>query len=255
MTRIDPAAAVAGYLRDFSDSIAVLPASEVVDLGHLRGVFTGRAMFNRFYDAVHPSRISDEDVERVRDLSRQRGVRPVWIVDRSSLNERIERALTEAGFQQSSEWTGMWRELRDVEVTAPPTGLEVRRVAGEADLRHFTAICHETEHCSAEQAGTFFDLFAALGAIQWRHLIAIWGGEPVATASMFVTGNIAALDWVNTLPRARKRGIAAHLVTRLLDEARSSCELAVLTSTSAGESVYRKLGFEECSRIVACRML
>lgn len=250
MSTLAPAAAVAAYLRDFSDSIALLPGARRVDFGHVRGVLTGRAMFNRFYDAVHPSRVTVEDVATIAAATREQ-VRTAWLLDEARVAD-LAPALEAHGFRSFATWSGMWRGTDGVPSAPLPAGVTVATIDDVEALRTWSRVCAGVEGFSRAQEETFFDLFATLRAhaAPWTHLLATINGREVATASLFVTGRIAAVDWVNTIPDARGRGIAGALVTRLLRDARGTYDLAVLTSTAAGESVYRRLGFARCSGVV-----
>lgn len=255
MTAYEPAAAVSTYLREFSDSIALLEGARRFDLGHLRSVLTGRAMFNRVYDAAFPSRVTAEDVSIVSRFAREENVRPVWLLDSDHIDDETTRELQRHGFAPTARWSGMWYEGAEVSHIEPPAGLVVSRVQDLGALQVWIRICAEVEGFSPAQEETFADLFTMLmhQSAAWTHLIAREADRPVATASMFLTGRIAAVDWVNTIDAARRRGIARYLVSMLLREMRASYDLAVLTSTKIGEPVYRQLGFRECSRITAYR--
>lgn len=250
------AQAVAAYLRAFSDSLTCLPGTTSVDLGHLRAVFTGRPMFNRIYDAVAPSGATAADVPRVSALSLQYGVNPVWIVDVDRVDDEFAKALAGHGFSRTATWLGMARERKQPLTCELPDGLSVEDVNDERAVRQWARVCSEVEGFSALQERTLCELFARLHErrARWRHSIGWINGEPVATASLLVIDRIAALDWVNTRATYRRRGIAAHLAARLLNEATGRYEIAVLTSTPSGESLYRRLGFEDCSRIAAYRL-
>lgn len=250
------AAAVSTYLRDFSDSIALLGDSKRFDFGHIRGVFTGRAMFNRFYDAAYPSLVTAADIPRLAAVAAEEKCRPVWLLDMDHIDAGLSDALQSHGFVRKAEWSGMWRDVEDLPRVDQPNGLSVRRVDDDATLRVWSRVCVDVEEFTSSQEETFTDLFLTLQRQHagWTHLIAGMDGRPVATASLLITNRIAAVDWVNTLPEARRRGIAHHLVSRLLHEAAGSYDVAVLTSTADGESLYRRLGFQHCSRVSAWRL-
>ena len=256
MTPLMAPGAVFTYLRDFSDSIALLPGAKPFDFGHVRGVFTGRAMFNRFYDATYPSIVTAADVARLAGVALQQKCRPVWLFDTDRIDAAVAGALEANGFVQKATWSGMWRGAGDLPQAEPPDGLTISRVDDSDELLTWIRICVEVEGFSAEQGKTFTELFQTLREqnVPWTHLIASIDGRAVATASLFLTTRIAAIDWVNTLPDARRRGIASHLVSRLLSDAAGTWDVAVLTSTGDGESLYRRLGFQHCARVAAYRL-
>ena len=251
-----PADAVFTYLRDFSDSLRLLDGAHSVDLAHLRAVFTHRAMFNRIYDAAYPSRVTREDAGHIATLVRQQNVaRAVWLLDADRVGETMRSALEASGFAPKATWTGMWRSAEELpRVHAPPRITVTHAETGDS-LRAWSRICAEVEAYSPAQEETLTDVFTVLQRhrANWTHLVAHLDGRAVATASLFLTRRIAAIDWVHTVADGRQRGIATHLVSKLLDHARGSYDTAVLTSTEAGERLYRRLGFRDCSRIAAWR--
>lgn len=253
-TQLQRARAVTEYLRDFSDSIAALPGAEVVDLGRFRAVFSHRRIFNRIYQNEYPATLTPDDVVRGARVARSRMLQPVWIVDERGLPPESIRTLASENFSRTATWIGMARDFANLSESPAPEHVAMRFVETPADLAVWARICAEVESYSDDQQKTFLELFERLGRRQWTHAIADLQGEPVAAASLFVTGRIAALDWVSTLEPARGRGIAGYLCRRLLELARGRCDLAVLTSTPIGERIYRKLGFIDCARIASFRM-
>ena len=256
MTPLTAAGAVFTYLRDFSDSIALLPGAKRFDFGHVRGVFTGRAMFNRFYDATYPPIVTADDVATLAGVALEQNCRPVWLFDTDGIGPAVAGALEANGFVQKATWSGMWRSAEDLPRVDPPQGVTVTRVDDSVALLTWVRICVEVEDFSPAQGETFRELFQTLRDqdAPWTHLIASIDGRAVATASLFLTNRIAAVDWVNTLPDARRRGTASHLVSRLLSDAAGTWDVAVLTSTADGESLYRRLGFRHCAGVAAYRL-
>ena len=75
-------------------------------------------------------------------------------------------------------------------------------------------------------------------------------GKMVASWAAFLSDKIAGIYWVATLPEYRKKGIGLQVTLAPLLHAREKgCALAVLQATTAGESVYKKLGFREHCRL------
>jgi GNAT superfamily N-acetyltransferase len=253
LSGVTPYHAVLQYLHDFSESISRLPGAVHIDQENVCAVFTRRAMFNRFYDRWIPSRIAADDVARVAELCARRGSRAGWIVDQSKIDDGFERALERERFHLQSMWTGMWLPLTARTVAVHPS-LKVERVSAES-FDEWAALYARVENYSMAQQETFRDLFKAigLGSSGWTHLIARSDGIAAGVASLYVTGDVAALDWVGTLPEMRGRGVATQLVSVLLAEAAERARTAVLTSTQIGKSVYEKLGFVSCSAIDAWR--
>jgi GNAT superfamily N-acetyltransferase len=246
--------AVMRYLHDFSSSIVQLPGAEWIELDQLQAVFTHRAMFNRFFDRFIPSRTTEDDVQPVADLCAQRSVRAVWIIDRGRIDQPFEQALQQRRFRLQSTWTGMWMPLT-ARAPETPQAFAMERVETPAQLDEWAQVSTRVEDYSPAQFETFRDLFLALGwtTSGWQHFIARVDQRAVAVASLFLRGDVVAIDWVETLPEMRGKGIASALVSALLAVASHEAKMAVLTSTEMGRGVYAKLGFVPCSTIDAYR--
>ena len=80
-----------------------------------------------------------------------------------------------------------------------------------------------------------------------RRYLARLGGEPVASATLFLGGGAAGIYNVATLPAARGRGIATAVTLAALREGQAQgARVGVLHPSEMARSVYRRLGFAEC---------
>ena len=69
----------------------------------------------------------------------------------------------------------------------------------------------------------------------------------MATATIFLTGDVAGVYFVMTVPEARRQGIGAAITRYAVQD--GDQRYAVLEASSAGKSVYAGLGFEELGSI------
>ena len=80
-----------------------------------------------------------------------------------------------------------------------------------------------------------------------RPFLARRRGQPVATSLLVVSGSLASLHTVATLPAARRQGIGAAVSAAPLRAARATgYRVAILQPTAMGDPVYRRLGFSDC---------
>jgi hypothetical protein len=84
----------------------------------------------------------------------------------------------------------------------------------------------------------FAPMFSGIvGRDGWRCYVGLHGGQPVATAAMFVRGDIGWLGFAATLPEARNRGAQSALIARRIADAASMgvTTLAVEVQESTNE--------------------
>ena len=132
---------------------------------------------------------------------------------------------------------------------ADPAGLEIVTTTGPATYQAW---------CQTFLLG--FDVPRELRAVMYemnlrslRHpqvtgLLGLLDGRPVATTCLYMHGDTAGLYAVSTIPRARRRGVAAALVRRALQlGANQGAQMGVLQTANGGdaERLYRSLGFQD----------
>lgn len=154
------------------------------------------------------------------------------------------------GFNDAGEEPAMAADL----ASAPPQlaqveGLSVGRVLDEAALDAYRDVLGRGFGEGPHEADWAADVYRRIGlgaGAPWRHYIGRLHGQSVSTASLFLTGGVAGIYFVSTLPGVRRRGIGAAITRHTMLEARNlGCTIAVLGSSPMGYSVYRRLGFED----------
>jgi ribosomal protein S18 acetylase RimI-like enzyme len=82
-------------------------------------------------------------------------------------------------------------------------------------------------------------------------------GECISFGYINRTGNIARLASMGTVPRARRSGAAAYLLSQLMDEAKARADeamiLEVFEQNPAAITLYRRHGFRELTRLFGWR--
>lgn len=85
-----------------------------------------------------------------------------------------------------------------------------------------------------------------------RFFVARVDGRIVSACELYVDGDVAQIEDVNTLEEFRRRGLARAVVLRAVDEARAAgCDLVFLHAELMDwpKRLYAKLGFDEIGRL------
>jgi ribosomal protein S18 acetylase RimI-like enzyme len=83
-----------------------------------------------------------------------------------------------------------------------------------------------------------------------RAFVATLDGRPVGYSLVLLDRGVAGIYWVGVIRRFRRRGIGAAITLAAMRFAQQhGYRYAVLQASGEGESVYRRLGFEEVCRL------
>ena len=155
-------------------------------------------------------------------------------------------AYAAAGYARTAEWTVMARPLATA--LAQPGDERARAIAdAETEDRVLRAVLPDGGTGHPLQDG-----LAGKPAVRQR-----WvedGGEPAAFGRIVLLGEMAYLGDVATAPPYRRRGHAAAITRRLLDDALAAgATTCVLVTTAMAHGLYQGFGFEEVMPIVEFR--
>jgi GNAT superfamily N-acetyltransferase len=175
-----------------------------------------------------------------------------WHLGLHDETESAAEVLVRRGLTIEDQEPGMWLELDTTAGDGPPdTGLAIRPVTDALGLREWMQVWG----CGAPQASIerWYGVYAALpygpdGRL--RMLVGYLAGEPVACVYVFVTGELASVEYVVTVPEHRRRGMGAAMTWAAVGQARAAgCRIAVLTASDMGAGIYRRLGFRDCCTV------
>lgn len=130
----------------------------------------------------------------------------------------------------------------------PVNGLEIRAVTGEAAAREWESTLvsgFPLAELQPYRAGCVLGP-GVPGAEGWRHWVGYLDGEPVATASAYVTSTHVDVEFVATLAAARGRGIGRALTATATSAAVD--RPAMLLASDAGRPIYERLGYRAVLR-------
>src|SRR5207244_3322266 len=94
-----------------------------------------------------------------------------------------------------------------------------------------------------KEADWVASIYASIGLgsdVPWRHYIAIHEGEPVCTASLFLTPGVAGIYFVSTRPAFRRRGFGTAMTRHVMVEAAGlGAAGGILGSSPMGQGGYQ----------------
>ena len=160
---------------------------------------------------------------------------------------RGEREIYEAaGYEHTAEWTVMARSL--VAPLAQPGDEQVRVITDtETEDRVLRAVVPDGGTGHPTRCDLAGDPAVRQGWIED-------GGEAAAFGRLVVLGETAYLGNMVTVPTYRRRGYAAAIARRLLDDAfAAGATGCVLVSTAMAYELYRQVGFTAVMPIVEFR--
>jgi len=197
---------------------------------------------------------ADQEIEASLERMRAHGVPGSWHVGPSMRPSDLEQRLTAHGFEYGGDDIGMAADLSEVPEGVPtPDSFAVERVRDEAGLADWVEALGSGFGEGPDEVKWVGEAYRGLsfgdeGPL--RHYLGRLGGEPVATATLYLGAEVAGVYFIFTVEHARRRGIGAEITRAALQEAGYlGYGTRVLGSSEMGYSVYRRLGFEEHCRI------
>jgi len=177
-----------------------------------------------------------------------------WGVGPGDRAEGLRERLVDRGFTEEHA-PGMALDLSDLPSRPLPEGLALRPVRNIDEEREFCRTLNAGDFQESEEiARAIPDVLRPtrddrVEAPSLDCFVGYWKDRPVCTSALFVSDGVAGIWGVATVPHARRRGFGAAATVAALGLGRSrGCSTAVLVATTAGEPVYRRLGFREVFR-------
>jgi GNAT superfamily N-acetyltransferase len=168
----------------------------------------------------------------------QAGVR-AWTVWVPEADQRVGRALADAGHQLDAEPRAMAMEISDLRAPEPDEAIEITEEPDMAEVARLNEIAYgwvpgEFEAVARAGGPETFVYFAAVER------------ETVGTTVGWDHGDDTQIAWVATLPEARGRGVAGQLMARAVSEAGRRGRLTTtLVATQLGRPVYDRIGYRD----------
>ncbi|MEO8247527.1 MAG: GNAT family N-acetyltransferase [Chloroflexota bacterium] len=152
-----------------------------------------------------------------------------------------DRALTTVaatGLARGGEMPCLVSELPIHGVSLPP-GLQVRRIA-PAEIDDFRAVARDGFEMPDPLVAAAFrsDMLEMTGL---RAFVGYAGGQPVACAASYLTGDVIGIYTVATVAAARGRGYGTAVTAAAM--AGTDARAAALQASEVGQPVYERMGY------------
>jgi GNAT superfamily N-acetyltransferase len=243
----------AGWFRSL---LPAIPVAVVVDTDEYLRFETGlpSPLFNGF---MRPRLQPERAALMVRDLVESFKARSLplscWIGPASRPVDLSEHLLAN-GMEALPETPCMAMELDLLEdgLVGPPE-LEVAEALTTADMDDWMVPVAAGFRMPSEITRVIRDALCTFGlgpGSTIRHFIGRLDDLPVGCATTFYGAGVAGVYTVATVPEARRRGVAASVVTAALRAAREVGQtVSILHPSAMGYGVYERMGFRECCRM------
>jgi GNAT superfamily N-acetyltransferase len=176
----------------------------------------------------------------------QRQVPFEWNVGPTSQPHDFDRLLQPYAMRRAEDEPGMAMDLHVLnEDMSPVSNLVIEEVTTDEQLRQWSHTWGAPRDVGAHWYALYKGL--KLTATSPVHLyLGLLDGEPVATAALFFGLGVAAIHHIVTTHKVRRMGIGAAITLHVAQEARRhGYRIAILTASSLGIKIYRRLGFRE----------
>lgn len=191
-------------------------------------------------------------IERVRRHFEQRRLSFHWHLGPEVQPANLGDLLIEHGIGHDEDEPGMAADLLARDFDLPTvSNLNISPVTTEDHVRQWS----RTTYCGAPEEA-IQGVFTAYSGLPLdpqsplRLYLGTLDGEPVATSALFFAAGVAYIGRIVTVHAFRQRGIGAAITLHTMLEARrAGYRIAVLTASSMGINIYRRLGFKECCLI------
>jgi len=199
-------------------------------------------------------RNADARIRHAVDAFRTAGTSATWSVGPLATPADLAERLLAHGFRHDHDLPWMAADLSLLSPSAPPEGLEIRRVTGRAlHEAWLTAMVEGFESNDAPDSRVTLDTLGRRDPNRregpWVRFAGLFEGRPVASSGLVVAGGIAGVYNVATLPAFRRCGFGGAMTHAAMRHARGlGYRVAVLGTSELGRGVYERLGFRDVCR-------
>ncbi len=201
---------------------------------------------NYIFDARFTPELAEKELSILKE-SIYAGIAPdSWFIGPGSARSITPPLLRQYGFLKAFSWPGMILDLEKVIMPLKsPENFHIREIDGLEGLDRWSDIINSGMFGGGfDGTGLFSNL---IGKEYVKLFLGYLGNIPVTTSLLYLNSGIASLFLIATAPGYRCRGFGTRITLEPIKKAyESGYLLAGLFATSAGERIYKKLGFKRC---------
>jgi ribosomal protein S18 acetylase RimI-like enzyme len=234
-----------------------LPGGEVREDAELHWFITGRPYLNgvtRTYLAQDDKDYIEAKIVEAQHTFQARGVGINWAVGPTTRPSNLGNYLEQHGFTHRHEDTAMAAVIPSMYEDVPTlTELVVQECQNAEMLRAWLPVEMKGFNAAEDSTATYYENYVNTGfgtGTPWHHYVGWLHDEPVSVASLLLHAGVAGIYGVATIPEVRRQGVGTAMTLHALREARASgYQIAVLTASTLGIGIYRRIGFREYGSI------
>ena len=194
--------------------------------------------------------LAEGKIKAVLALLRSAGVPGTWSVGPLAtprdLGERLERA----GFRRDHDLPWLASDIGRLDLYGKDApDLVIRRVGDDEDHQRWLRVMEAGFGMPADITRTIDVTARAVGfdpAAQWVRFVGLVDESPVASSGLVLSGGVAGIYNVATLPDHRRRGFGASLTRAAIRYATDAgYQVAALATSELARGVYERLGFRD----------
>lgn len=228
-----------------------LDGAHVLDEADLFYAATGipDAMMNGVFRTRLETDTADARIDSVIEYFKGRDLPYQWWVSPYNSPGNLTERLSARGFVCETDLPGMAVSIDEVVTSSPSAPLVIERVSDRETMISWIDTLIEACNMPRAIAPYFLKAQDSIGYGKSPTLLDFAGfrdGKLVATTTVYLAAEVAAIYCVGTLPEDRRKGYASAMVAHALRRAREEgYRFGALQASRMGHPVYERMGFRD----------
>lgn len=220
----------------------MFPASkaEWIETGGVYAMFDGaESPITQTFGLGLFNEITDAELEEIENFFKARNA-PIFHEVSPLADSALLQLLNQRGYQPAELSSVLYLPLEEKNFSAAPKNKNLTtRIIEQGEEKIWAQTSADGWATEMEEIADFVREFGLIGASSQGAFpfLAEWGGNPVATGSLFIHDDIALLAGASTIPEARRQGAQNALLDARLKYAREQgCKLAIMGASPGSSS-------------------